>query len=89
MSVRTPMTLAGIETGAGLRAALDRTPAEVVAAMKASGIKGRGGAGFPTGLKWELAAGAPSADGRRALPSAWHNGWRSGAPASGPSAPGR
>ena len=65
MSVRTPMTLAGIETGAGLRAALDRTPAEVVAAMKASGIKGRGGAGFPTGLKWELAAGAPSADGRR------------------------
>ncbi len=65
MSVRTPMTLAGIETGAGLRAALDRAPAEVVAAMKSSGIKGRGGAGFPTGLKWELAAGAPSADGRR------------------------
>ncbi len=65
MSVRTPMTLAGIETGAGLRAALDRTPAEVVAAMKTSGIKGRGGAGFPTGLKWELAAGAPSSDGRR------------------------
>ena len=65
MSVRTPMTLATVETGVGLRAALDLEPAEVVAALKTSGIKGRGGAGFPTGLKWELAAGAPTENSRR------------------------
>lgn len=32
------------------------TPAEVVDAVLASGLKGRGGAGFPTGLKWKFAA---------------------------------
>ena len=32
------------------------TPAAVVAEIKASGLKGRGGAGFPCGLKWELAS---------------------------------
>ncbi len=29
-------------------------PDEVIAEMKRSGLRGRGGAGFPTGLKWEL-----------------------------------
>ncbi len=29
------------------------TPDEVIAEIKASGIRGRGGAGFPTGIKWE------------------------------------
>jgi NADH:ubiquinone oxidoreductase subunit F (NADH-binding)/NAD-dependent dihydropyrimidine dehydrogenase PreA subunit/(2Fe-2S) ferredoxin len=29
------------------------TPEEVIAEIKASGIRGRGGAGFPTGVKWE------------------------------------
>jgi len=32
------------------------TPAEVVDTMKASGLRGRGGGGFPTGIKWELTA---------------------------------
>lgn len=32
------------------------TPQEVIAVVKASGLRGRGGAGFPTGLKWELCA---------------------------------
>ncbi len=30
------------------------TPDEVIEAVKTSGIRGRGGAGFPTGVKWEL-----------------------------------
>lgn len=33
-------------------------PAEVIAAVKKSGLRGRGGAGFPTGTKWELVQAA-------------------------------
>lgn len=32
------------------------TPEQVIGAVKASGLRGRGGGGFPTGRKWELAA---------------------------------
>jgi NADH:ubiquinone oxidoreductase subunit F (NADH-binding) len=35
------------------------TPDGVIEAVKASGLRGRGGAGFPCGLKWELASKAP------------------------------
>jgi NADH:ubiquinone oxidoreductase subunit F (NADH-binding) len=34
-------------------------PEAVIAEVKASGLKGRGGAGFPCGVKWELARSAP------------------------------
>jgi NADH-quinone oxidoreductase subunit F len=40
------------------RALTEMTPAEVIATIKGSGLRGRGGGGFPTGLKWELTAKA-------------------------------
>ncbi|HID73536.1 MAG TPA: NADH-quinone oxidoreductase subunit F, partial [Thermoplasmata archaeon] len=36
----------------GLRRALDMSPEEVIETVTAAGLRGRGGAGFPTGLKW-------------------------------------
>jgi len=38
------------------KAVTEMTPAEVIAEVKKSGIRGRGGAGFPTGMKWQFAA---------------------------------
>ena len=38
------------------KALLEMTPEEIIAEMKTSGLRGRGGAGFPTGLKWEFAS---------------------------------
>ena len=58
-------TLAGYRaTGgyAGLtRAVTQMTPAAVIAHLKASKLAGRGGAGFPTGQKWQAVADAPGA----------------------------
>src|SRR5674536_378941 len=65
MTIRTPLTLATVHPDAGLRAALGRAPAEVVEEGARSGSRGRGGAGFRTGLKWRLASEAPAPDGRR------------------------
>src|SRR6187399_147109 len=36
--------------------ALKLTPAEIVEEVKRSGLRGRGGAGFPTGMKWSFLA---------------------------------
>jgi NADH:ubiquinone oxidoreductase subunit F (NADH-binding)/(2Fe-2S) ferredoxin/Pyruvate/2-oxoacid:ferredoxin oxidoreductase delta subunit len=36
------------------KALLEMTPEQVIAEIKESGLRGRGGAGFPTGVKWEL-----------------------------------
>lgn len=38
----------------GLRKALAFEPGQVIEMVKASGLRGRGGAGFPTGMKWQF-----------------------------------
>ena len=45
---------------AGLKKALKMTPQAVLTEIKAAGLVGRGGAAFPTGIKWEGAANAPA-----------------------------
>lgn len=44
----------------GLERALAMTPAAVVEEVTTSGLRGRGGAGFPTGVKWRTVAEAPA-----------------------------
>ncbi len=44
----------------GLNQAREMSPSQVVDTIKLSGLRGRGGAGFPVGLKWELAGKAPA-----------------------------
>jgi NADH-quinone oxidoreductase subunit F len=46
---------------AALRKALGMTPEAVIEEVKLSGLRGRGGAGFPTGLKWSF---MPKGDGK-------------------------
>jgi NADH-quinone oxidoreductase subunit F len=48
--------LAGVLTG--------RTPEEVIEEVNASGLRGRGGGGFPTGRKWESCRAAPDGQGK-------------------------
>lgn len=43
----------------------EMTPVQVQEEILASGLRGRGGAGFPTGLKWKFAAQASSPDGQK------------------------
>ncbi|MCF7864566.1 MAG: NAD(P)H-dependent oxidoreductase subunit E, partial [Kiritimatiellales bacterium] len=49
-----PVILADYRKNAGLRKALTQTPEEVIEDVKTSQLRGRGGAGFLTGFKWEL-----------------------------------
>ncbi|MFO8184052.1 MAG: NADH-ubiquinone oxidoreductase-F iron-sulfur binding region domain-containing protein [Candidatus Aegiribacteria sp.] len=49
------------EVGSALKKALGMTAADVVFEVRESGMRGRGGAGFPTGIKWNLAGAASGA----------------------------
>jgi NADH-quinone oxidoreductase subunit F len=54
----------GYEAGGGyraLRTALGMAPDDIIQAVKDSGLRGRGGAGFPTGMKWGF---IPQGDGK-------------------------
>ncbi|MCX7818617.1 MAG: NAD(P)H-dependent oxidoreductase subunit E [Kiritimatiellae bacterium] len=61
-----PLDLDQYRAGGGLRALEDclarRSPDEVIAAIEAAGLRGRGGAGFPTGRKWRAVRDAPAGD---------------------------
>ncbi len=57
-------TLAGYRRNGGYSAvpkALGMQPDDVIATVKAAGLRGRGGAGFPTGMKWSF---IPQGDGK-------------------------
>ncbi len=44
---------------AAAKALLEMEPAQIIDEVQKSGLRGRGGAGFPTGLKWKFCADAP------------------------------
>ncbi|MBP7146880.1 MAG: dehydrogenase [Acidobacteria bacterium] len=52
------LTFRTIAPEAGLKAALAKSRSDVIGEISASALRGRGGAGFPTGTKWNLAAAA-------------------------------
>jgi [NiFe] hydrogenase diaphorase moiety large subunit len=45
--------------GAAIHRALGMSPAEVIRAVKTARLRGRGGAGFPAGMKWDFTRAAP------------------------------
>ncbi len=53
---------ARMEPGAALRRAIAMSPAEVIREIKIARLRGRGGAGFPTGMKWEYTRAAGGGD---------------------------
>ncbi len=56
---RGAVLFADFVPGSGLRRALELGPEGVIREMKESRLRGRGGAGFPAGMKWEMARNAP------------------------------
>ena len=52
------LTFSDVSADSGLARALEKSRPDLIAEISASQLKGRGGAGFPTGVKWNLAAAA-------------------------------
>jgi formate dehydrogenase iron-sulfur subunit len=64
VGVADPLSLADYRAQGGLKGlekALALTGAEIVELVKESGLRGRGGAGFPTGIKWKTVHDADAA----------------------------
>ncbi|MBI2505785.1 MAG: NAD(P)H-dependent oxidoreductase subunit E [Candidatus Latescibacteria bacterium] len=55
---RGPVVLAEWTPGAALKKALAMSPAEVIRELNTARLRGRGGAGFPTGMKWQFTRNA-------------------------------
>jgi [NiFe] hydrogenase diaphorase moiety large subunit len=54
-----PVIFSPMERGAAIRAAVNVSPEEVIERIGKSRLRGRGGAGFPTAMKWSLCRKAP------------------------------
>lgn len=62
VGITDPLSLDDYERhggGQGARSALGRSPEAVIEEVVASGLRGRGGAAFPTGIKWQTTRRAP------------------------------
>ena len=57
-ATRNTLTFSTVDPDAGLKAALAKSRADIIGELATSGLKGRGGAGFPVSVKWNLAAAA-------------------------------
>ena len=55
---RGEVVFAPLETGRALKKALAMSPNEVIRDVKTARLRGRGGAGFPTGMKWDFTRAA-------------------------------
>src|SRR3546814_822196 len=74
VNVAAPQDLRAYEASGGyvgLRTAIkDLTPADLQSRVKDSNLRGRGGAGFPTGVKWGLVPMGPDAGAKYLVCSA-------------------
>lgn len=56
--VHKKLTFRDIDPNQGLRVSIEQSPEQIIETITASGLKGRGGAGFPTGAKWKFCSKA-------------------------------
>jgi [NiFe] hydrogenase diaphorase moiety large subunit len=54
-----PIIFSDLHRAEAIKKSVGMSPQEVIRAIKTSRLRGRGGAGFPAGLKWEFTRGAP------------------------------